>query len=343
MRYVKSFLKIFAIVAFVITCNFRLFLHFVPLDTERLFFAATITFLNVFGMTLVFFLIAVYLQYHKVEVPVKRINEAIDCIIAGDFSVQIAQSAGGKHKNEFHRIIEGLNQMTKELGSVETLRTDFVSIVSHEMKTPLSVIQNYCTLLQTPDISEEKRIEYVRSIMMQTRKLSYLTSNVLQLSKLENQYVHPKKETYNLGEQLCECMLFFENEWETKGIHIETDIAENIMVHEDADMLSEVWTNLLSNAVKYTESGGSISLGLKEGEEKIIVTIKDTGCGMSGETIKNMYQKFYQGDLSHGTPGNGLGLSIVKSIMNACGGEIYVTSKVGEGTTFTVMLNKEMK
>ena len=223
---------------------------------------------------------------------------------------------------------------------VETLRTDFIANVSHELKTPLSVMQNYGTLLQNPELSVEKRIEYGKAIQEQTKRLSNLVMNILKLNKLENQQIYPNVEKYDLGEQICECMLEFEAVWEEKNIEIDVDMAEEIQIEADKELLSLVWNNLLSNALKFTNDGGKVSLSLRGDEKYAYVQVQDTGCGMSAETGSNIFKKFYQGDTSHATKGNGLGLALVKRVIDICGGEISVSSQLGEGSIFTVKLRR---
>ena len=172
--------------------------------------------------------------------------------------------------------------------------------------------------------------------------MSTLITNILKLNKLENQQIYPNVQKYDLGEQLCECMLSFENDWEKKGIEIDADLAEDVMVNADPEMMSLVWNNLLSNAIKFTEEGGQVGLYLMTDDEHAIVQVRDTGCGMSAETGKNIFQKFYQGDTSHATQGNGLGLALVKKVIDISGATIGVSSKLGEGSTFTVIMSREV-
>ena len=230
--------------------------------------------------------------------------------------------------------------MAEELGSVETLRTDFIANVSHEMKTPLAVMQNYGTLLQTPHLSEEQRMEYAKGVTDGSRRLADMMTNILKLNRLENQKIYPKTEEFDLGEQLCECLLQFENIWETSNIEIETDIAENVIVRADAELLSHVWNNLFSNALKFTEAGGCVSVTLTATDHHAVVKVKDTGCGMSKEVGEHIFEKFYQGDTSHSVQGNGLGLALVKRVIDIMQGEIGVESVVGEGSTFTVRIRR---
>lgn len=340
MKSIKSILAKFFIflglISFVVTCNFLLFFNWIQMNKEQVVKAAWVTFGNVIFMTIIFFSIDQIRRYFTVDKPVKRIQDGIDRIVAGDFKTRIKYLYYEGSKNEFDRIIAGLNKMAEELEGVETLRTDFISNVSHEMKTPLAVLQNYGTLLQSDDISDAQRKEYASAITEQTHRMSGLITNILKLNKLENQQIYPKAERYNLGEQLCECMLGFEAEWEKKGIEIDADIEEEVYINADAEMLSIVWNNLLSNAIKFTDTGGKVKLVLKRDGDKALVQVIDTGCGMTAETGKNIFNKFYQGDTSHATQGNGLGLALVKRVVDISGGDIKVSSKLGEGSTFSV-------
>jgi signal transduction histidine kinase len=166
-----------------------------------------------------------------------------------------------------------------------------------------------------------------------------MVSNILKLNKLENQSIYPTSVTYDLGEQLCECLVGLEDVWDKKDIEIEADVAENVKVTADPELLTLVWNNLFSNAIKFTEPGGCITLILKSDAGKAVVQVADTGCGISQEVGKHIFEKFYQGDTSHAAKGNGLGLALVKRVIDIMGGDISVSSEVGKGSVFTVMLN----
>lgn len=347
IKGIWNFLIFFLMIAFVVTCNFLLFLNLIDISETAVKDAASVTFFNVLLLTLLFCISDTIRRKHMISKPVKRIQKGIDNVMKGDFSTRIQHLYGEDSDNEFDMIITGLNKMIEELSGVETLRTDFIANVSHELKTPLAVMQNYGTLLQNPDLSDEQRMEYGKAITEQTKRLSNLVMNILKLNKLENQQIYPNVEKYDLGEQLCECMLEFESVWEEKDIEIEANIEEEILIEADRELLSLVWNNLLSNALKFTESGGKVSLSLykdlHEDEAFAYVEVKDTGCGMGPETGKNIFKKFYQGDTSHATKGNGLGLALVKRVIDICGGEISVSSQLGEGSTFTVKLRRKIR
>lgn len=334
------FVIFFLLIAFVVTCNFYLFLHSMELDAQTISHPAKMTLANVLLLTLLFCIVDAFRRSQMIAKPVKRIQEGIERVIKGDFTTRIEYIHGEDSGNEFDTIITGLNQMIEELSGVETLRTDFIANVSHELKTPLAVMQNYGTLLQSQELSDEQRIEYGKAIQEQTNRLSSLVTNILKLNKLENQQIYPNVEKYYLGEQLCECMLTFEALWEEKKIEIETDIDDEVLIEADKELLDLVWHNLLSNALKFTDENGKVTMSLHKDDQYVYVQVKDTGCGMSVETGKNIFKKFYQGDTSHATKGNGLGLALVKRVIDICGGEISVSSQLGEGSTFTVKLRQ---
>ena len=345
LREFSSFLLFFLMVGFVVSCCMILFLN-VLADTIGLTFtpdnitaAAKITFLNVLIITVIFKTLDYVRRKIMVDKPVKLITDAAEKIMNGDFSVRI-KSMHGSGMEGFNQIGETINAMAEELSSVETLRTDFIANVSHEMKTPLAVMQNYGTLLQAPDLPEEKRIEYAKTITDASRRLADMMTNILKLNRLENQQIYPNLTTFDLGEQLCESLLQYESTWERKNIEIETDIAESVHVSADAELLSLVWNNLFSNAFKFTEDGGKVTLVLTADEKYATVKVTDTGCGMSAEVGAHIFEKFYQGDTSHATQGNGLGLPLVKRVVDIMQGEIGVESAIGVGTTFTVKIRR---
>ena len=230
--------------------------------------------------------------------------------------------------------------MAEELGSVETLRTDFIANVSHEMKTPLAVMQNYGTLLQAHDLSEEKRMEYAKGVTDGARRMADMMTNILKLNRLENQQIYPQITEFDLGEQICEYLLQFESVWEKADIEIETDIAEDVRVRADAELLGHVWNNLFSNAFKFTPSGGTVTVSLNTTDNYAVVKVQDTGCGMTPEVGAHIFEKFYQGDTSHSVQGNGLGLALVKRVIDIMQGEISVESVVGKGSVFTVKIRR---
>ena len=346
IRGIYNYLIFFLVVAFLVSCSTMLFVSILrdtlnlQLTKENLNVAAKLTFGNVFFLSVLFTVIDAVRRKLTTDKITNHIAEAAKKVVQGDFSVRIAPMNRLGMDEKFDEIIRCFNTMAEELGSVETLRTDFIANVSHEMKTPLAVMQNYGTLLQMPDLDEKKRIEYAKGVTEGSRRLADMMTNILKLNKLEKQQIYPKTEEYDLGEQLCECLLQFEDIWEKKQIEIETEIAEGVTVNTDGELLSLVWNNLFSNAFKFTPEGGKVKLVLEATESHAIVKVTDTGCGMSPETGAHIFEKFYQGDTSHATQGNGLGLALVKKVVDILQGEISVESSVGTGSTFMVKFRR---
>ena len=346
LKLISHFAIFFLLIGFVITCCIVLFLHAaqnagVVYTEENIQFAAKITFANVLILSLLCTAIDAVRRYVTIGRPVKQIVEATEKVVQGDFSVRIDKFKLTASETGIPVVVDHLNRMIEELSSMETLRTDFIANVSHELKSPLAVMQNYGTLLQQTDLPEEKRMEYAKAITDACRGLASMVTNILKLNKLENQTIYPEAKAYDLGEQLCECLIGFEDAWEKKGLEIDTDIEENIFVKSDPELLSLVWNNLFSNAIKFTDPGGSVSLRLKSEGAYAVIGVSDTGCGISQEAGKHIFEKFYQGDTSHATKGNGLGLALVKRVIDIAGGDIWVSSEIGKGSTFTVKLRRE--
>lgn len=336
----------FLLAAFVVTCCMTLFITVmsrtldITFTEENIATAAKLTFGNVLLISLLFTLIDAARRKIMVDRPTKRIVSAGEKITNGDFSVRIEPLSDSYAHESFNSIIGCFNKMAEELGSVETLRTDFIANVSHELKTPLAVMQNYGTMLQAPEVSDETRIEYAKGITDNSRRLANLITNILKLNKLENQQIFPTSQKYDLSEQLCTSLLQFEEVWERKNIDIETDIEDEVFISSDAELLELVWSNLLSNAFKFTDDGGKVSVSLTADESCATVRISDTGCGIAAETGQHIFEKFYQGDTSHAMQGNGLGLALVKRVVDIMHGEIAVESEIGKGSTFSVRLKR---
>lgn len=344
---VWRYVTFFSVMAFAITGCMLLFLKIIEKELDltytedKIRYAAILTFVNIVLLSLFFTIIDGFRRKYTVERPVKQIIRAAERIMKGEFSIRIKPFSGICNADGFDTIIEYFNKMAEELSGIETLRTDFIANVSHELKTPLAVIQNYGTMLQAPDLPKEKRLEYSKAITESSRRLADLITNILKLNRLENQRIYPQQQTYNLGEQLCECLLGFESTWKKKKIDINTDIEEDVFIESDTELLTLVWNNLFSNAMKFTEQNGCVSLTLKSEADYVIVQVEDTGCGISPGTGIHIFEKFYQGDTSHSTQGNGLGLALVKRVVDIVGGEISVQSEVGKGSIFTVKLRRK--
>ena len=275
--------------------------------------------------------------------PMRELAQAAQAVAGGDFSVYVRPHHTSEKADYLDVMIEDFNKMVAELGSIETLKTEFFSTVSHEIRTPLSVVQNHAELLTRDSVSEEQRKEYANTIVQSSKKLSALITNILKLNKLEQQKIRPTSEAYHLSAQLSACALQFEEIWEKKNITFEADFEDRIYIEADEDLLEIVWNNLLSNAFKFTDHGGRVTLTQTSTSEEVTVVCSDTGCGMSTDTKKHIFDKFYQGDPSHTTEGNGLGLSLALRVIQLLDGDISVKSQLGEGTKFTVHLPMKIR
>ena len=269
--------------------------------------------------------------------PMKKISEAVHKVAKGDFSVRIPPLRKDAKKDYVEVMFDDFNTMAQELQNVEILQNDFIANVSHEIKTPLAIIQNYAVAMQGSNLSADERNDYCNTIVEASQKLSTLVSNILKLNKLENQEILPEIHSFDLSEQLRRCAVAFEDLWEGKSINFDVELEECIVSYNE-NMLEIVWNNLISNAIKFTNPGGSIFVKLKSENGHALISISDTGCGMDDNTQKRVFDKFYQGDSSHAQEGNGLGLALVKRTVTLLGGTITVESQLGEGSNFTVSL-----
>lgn len=266
--------------------------------------------------------------------PIQNISNAFEELAKGNFEVKVSEQA---KVAEIRDMAKRFNAMTYDLSHVETLRTDFVANVSHEFKTPIAAIEGYATLLQNTNLSPQRHEHYVDKILENSRKLTTLSSNMLMLSKLENQQTVPPCREYRLDEQLRKVILDLESKWAAKNIEFDMDLPKQ-MYYGCESLLEQVWSNILDNAIKHSPYDSTIQISFHPTETAIVVRITDHGDGMSDEVQKHIFEKFYQGDPSRKSEGNGLGLALVKRILDLCHGKIQVDSKSNEGATFTVIL-----
>lgn len=279
---------------------------------------------------------------HKIQqtydLPTKQLAQAMDMVANGDFSVYIPALHTADKADYMDDMIRDFNRMVEELGSIETLKTDFFSSVSHEIKTPLAVIQNSAELLRIQGHTPKQRLEYVETIIQASKRLSSLITDILKINRLEKQTISPEICSYNIGAQLGECALQFESIWEEREIDFIAHIEDEATIDADPNLMELVWNNLLSNAFKFTPNGGTITLSQTSSKSDVTVSISDSGCGMEAETVRHIFDKFYQGDQSHATQGNGLGLALVKRVLQLMDFSITVISHPNIGTTFTVRI-----
>lgn len=302
---------------------------------KNLFFYITLNSFLAISYTLIFISIMVAVFSKRFLMPIRNLNYATGEVAKGNFNIKLPIP------NEFElaSLTAKFNTMVKELNSIETLRNDFISSVSHEIKTPIATIQGFSNLLKDDTLSKEDRDEYLDIIISETSRISNLTSNILKLTKLETQEIITDKTAFSLDEQLRHSVVLLQRDLNEKNLDIDLDLDE-VEIYSNEDLLQQVWINLLSNAIKFTDENGKISIQLMDTEDTATVKITDTGIGMKTESLNHIFDKFYQEDKSHSSNGNGLGLALVKRIVDLCDGTIRVKSMLGEGSSFTVELPK---
>lgn len=329
----KTLLLIFGVMM-VLIVSISLIIFYLP---DKVWTVISLTASYLIGTALALTIVFTVMQRYLYGKPIQIIADAARQVSEGDFSVRINPIRKDGKKNEIEVLIEDFNKMVQELQSTEILKSDFISNVSHEIKAPLSVIQSYSTALKDPTLSSEQQRQYAETIIQATKDMSEMISNILRLNKLEHQEIHPYSEPYPIGEQLRRCALNYMNQWEEKGIDFQIEVVDMMIPYDDS-LLEMVWNNLISNAVKFTADGGSIKLTSWIEDTQLYVQVADTGIGMDEDTVANIFEKFFQGDLSHSVKGNGLGLALVKRVLEIVGGQIKVESWPGRGSTFTVVL-----
>ena len=266
--------------------------------------------------------------------PMMKLGDAMRKVAGGDFSVRLDCTSKIRDVRE---VYGSFNTMVKELGNTETLQTDFVSNVSHEFKTPINAIEGYASLLQDSQLTDEQKNSYIDKIIFNTRRLSDLVGNILLLSKVNNQTISLKASTFRLDEQVRQSILALESKWEKKEIEFDIDLDE-IEYTGYENLLSHVWLSLIDNAVKFSPQNGQIRIRLKQLDGSVTFSIWDNGLPIPEADIGRIFNKFYQGDSSHASEGNGLGLALVRKIVAAAHGTINVTSSEDAGTEFVVAL-----
>lgn len=272
--------------------------------------------------------------YQKVFEPINRLSRAMEQVARGDFTVKLREESS---LDEMQRLYDNFNAMVGELAATEVLQSDFVSNVSHEFKTPIGAIEGYAMLLVgKQDISEEEA-EYAEKILSNTRRLSGLVSNILLLSKVENQIIPAGRERYQLDEQIRQAIVLLEDKWEKKDTDLAAEL-ETIFYEGNEALLLHVWLNLIDNAVKFNPTGGSILIRLKASEQNVLFSVKDSGRGISEKDKKRIFDKFYQSETSRREEGNGLGLPLVKRIVAIHQGQVEVENCPEGGCKFVVVL-----
>ena len=271
--------------------------------------------------------------------PVRNLIDGMDALAAGDFKIRMNAGSIMRRYPAFRDVSDSFNKMAEELESTEMLRSDFINNFSHEFKTPIVSIAGFAKLLKRGNLTQEQQQEYLSIIEEESMRLSYMATNVLSLTKVENQTILTDVTEFNLSEQIRSCILMLERKWDSKNLDLQLEFGEH-QVQANEELLKQVWINLLDNAIKFTPDGHTVQVRISESEGSLLVAIMNTGSEISPEDPKKIFHKFYQADQSHATQGNGVGLAVVKRIVQLHGGEISVSSE-NEVTVFTVRLPKE--
>jgi signal transduction histidine kinase len=275
-----------------------------------------------------------------IETPLEKILDATEKISKGDFSVKLQPTHPYGKFTDFDLIYENINTLSEELAKTKVIQSDFISNISHEIKTPISIISGYTTLLQDNSLSNQDRLKYTQTIINATTRLSDLVSNVLLLTKLENQKIKPELNIFDLEANLSNCIINFEESIDKKNILLDCNLF-SVKILSNENLLELVWNNLISNAIKFTNEGGKILISLKTEFDNAIISVSDTGCGISSEDGERIFDKFYQADTSHKQEGNGLGLALTKRILAIEKGDILAEKFPGGACRFTVTLSKQ--
>ena len=334
-----SYIFIFIGISFILTCSIILFLYDSPLTEEFIRSRAPRTFSNVFILSFIFTCIVMIIKYYFFDKQIDLIKNATDEINKGNYTYKIYTDSKIQKNSDLEYIIENINKISEQFSDLENLQNSFLSNVSHELKTPLTVIKNYANLLENENLNSEERKTYCKIISDTISKLNSLVENILNLNKLENKKNLPKYWKFNLADFLGQTLLTFEQIWEEKNILLDVNLDENIFINTDKTLLEIVCNNIISNALKFTEPNCKVFISCYKDESYASICIQDTGCGISNETGKHIFEKFYQGDTSHKELGNGLGLALVKRIIDVLGAEIAIKSEVGVGSTFIIKIN----
>ncbi len=298
-------------------------------EFHRIRMATALTFLFSAMIGTIIILIAV----RGIVKPIKRISKASKEVATGNFDIEVEVTSG----DEIGQLTADFNIMAKQLKSIDILRKDFVSNVSHEFKTPITSIRGFAKLIRDGELSRDQLYEYGDIIVDESDRLSLLSSNLLKISELDSKLIYEEASKFSLAEQIRKTILILQIQWEKKDIEFDLDL-EEIIITGNEHLLQEVWLNLIQNAIKFSHSKGVIKINLEKNESTVKVIISDKGIGIKDEDKKRIFERFYKGDKSRSTDGNGLGLVIVKKIVELSNGKIYVDTKQGQGSTFTVEL-----
>lgn len=295
-----------------------------------------VAFLTILAVCTITVGLTAYYVGRRILAPMVKLREASSQVAHRNFNVTVQDSS---RLEEVQTTFRNFNAMVQELQRLDTLSNDFIASVSHEFKTPLTAIEGYAMLLQTPGLSQEEREEYLERILSSVHRLSELVGNILTLSKLETQSLAEQQRTFRLDEQIRQAIVAQEALWTAKKLELEVTL-DAVSLRGCEGLLSLIWSNLLSNAIKFSPVGGTVSITLREQRECIVAQVRDQGCGMTQEVQSRIFEKFYQADPSHKAQGHGLGLALVKRVVELSDGIIEVESAPDAGACFRIILPK---
>ncbi|MBP3667892.1 MAG: HAMP domain-containing histidine kinase [Clostridia bacterium] len=293
-------------------------------------------------MSAISLILAWVLVFFSIRIPLRPIHSLISSmnrLAMGDFSVRMEGKGMLANHPAIRDLCDGFNKLAEELENTEMLRGDFINNFSHEFKTPIVSIAGFAKLLKRNGLSDGQRMSYLNSIEEESLRLSYMATNVLNLTKVENQTILTDVTSFNVSEQVRSAVLLLEAKWSEKDIDLRLDFDEH-MLEGNEELLKQVWINLVDNAIKFSPPCGAVLLDVQDGGETVTVTVSNTGPEIPEEKRERIFSKFYQTDESHATEGNGIGLAVVKRVVDLHGGRVTVKSENGM-TTFTVELPKQ--
>ncbi|MBR3834794.1 MAG: HAMP domain-containing histidine kinase [Lachnospiraceae bacterium] len=328
---INIFFTILVLVEFIFTIAFASFVQWILESVLQITIPTTLFLLLVgafMGSAIAFLVNRIFFE------PIQKLKDGMNDVSDGDFTVKIDTNSP---INEVKELYDSFDLMVKELSATEILQSDFMSNVSHEIKTPVNAIEGYAMLLESEEITPEEQQEYVEKILFNTKRLSELVGNVLLLSKIDNQAIPKNEKKFRLDEQIRQSIMQLETKWTEKDIELDVELERTEFIG-NATLLIHVWDNLINNAIKFNNHGGTVKLRLSSNADRVTFTIEDNGPGVSEDAIKHIFDKFYQADSSHRQEGNGLGLALVKRIVDLYEGDIKAENLPDTGCRFTVVL-----
>ncbi|MBE5932408.1 MAG: HAMP domain-containing histidine kinase [Lachnospiraceae bacterium] len=328
---INIFFTILVLVEFIFTIAFASFVQWILESVLQITIPTTLFLLLVgafMGSAIAFLVNRIFFE------PIQKLKDGMNDVSDGDFTVKIDTNSP---INEVRELYDSFDLMVKELSATEILQSDFMSNVSHEIKTPVNAIEGYAMLLESEEITPEEQQEYVEKILFNTKRLSELVGNVLLLSKIDNQAIPKNEKKFRLDEQIRQSIMQLETKWTEKDIELDVELERTEFIG-NATLLIHVWDNLINNAIKFNNHGGTVKLRLSSNADRVTFTIEDNGPGVSEDAIKHIFDKFYQADSSHRQEGNGLGLALVKRIVDLYEGDIKAENLPDTGCRFTVVL-----